>query len=81
MEILQNFVAFSEYMNFTAIIVDPPERKLKKKHLCAVVCGLEFHWYLRTLYLKFKNARTKIRITVLYYTVMSTQKYPLVIVS
>jgi hypothetical protein len=27
-----------------------------------VACGLEFHWYLRTLSLKFQNARTKIEV-------------------
>ena len=66
------------YTNFSSWST---RKKTDKTHLCALVCGLEFHWYLRTLNLKFQNARTKIRITVLYYTVMSTQKYPLVIVS
>ena len=27
-----------------------------------VACGLEFHWYLRTLSLKFQKARTKIEV-------------------
>ena len=30
-DISQNFVAFSEYINFTAIVVNPPERKLAKR--------------------------------------------------
>ena len=32
------------------------------KFKITVACGLKFHWYLRTLSLKFQKARTKIEV-------------------
>ena len=37
-KISQNFVAFSEYMNFTMVVINPPEKKLE--NCTSVHCGI-----------------------------------------